>query len=179
MRKKEKQADSPSKKECSKAYCHATYAYRISLVKDKRVRFSSKAVTASGIGAEMIRNTNANAGQSDRENLVVLMLNSKNEIIGTNVVSQGSLNRSIMSMREVFKAAIIANAGSIILGHNHPSEHCFPSEDDRVITKTAKEAGRLLGIPVLDHIIVSQDEKYYSFCDHGLMGQDMQGGIDL
>ncbi len=173
MKNSEKQQSPPFGKEPAKAYRHATYAYRITLVRDKRVSFSSKAITGSGIGAEAIGNTIATVGQSDRENLVVLMLNSKNEIIGTNVVSQGSLNRSIACMREVFKPAITANAGAIILGHNHPTGNCCPSEEDRLVTNMVRDAGELLDIPLLDHIIVGQDGTHYSFHDNGLIGREM------
>lgn len=166
----EKQGNLFSRREYEKAYRSITYAYRISLVRDRRVKFSGKPVTAPGIGAEVIRNTIKSAGQSDRENVVVVMLNSNNEITGTNIVSQGSLNRSIVSMREIFKPAIIANAAAIVIGHNHPSGNCTPSHEDRAITKMTREAGKLLGIQLLDHIIVGQNEQYYSFSDNGLIG---------
>jgi DNA repair protein RadC len=170
MRHVEKQANLFSREKCANPYRHTTYTYRISLVRDRRVKFSSKPVSTPRIGAEVIRNTIKSAGQSDRENLVVIMLSSKNEITGTNIVSQGSLTGSIVSMREIFKPAIIANAAAIVMGHNHPSGNCDPSNDDRVITQKTREAGELLGIRLLDHIIVGQNEQYYSFSDNGLIG---------
>ena len=170
MRRIEEQGKLFPRKERESAYGHTTYTYRISLVRDRRVKFSDKAVSTPRIGAELIRNTIKKAGQSDRENLVVIMLSSKNEITGTNIVSQGSLNGSIVTMREIFKPAIIANSAAILMGHNHPSGNCDPSDDDKVITKKTREAGELLGIRLLDHIIVCQDEPYFSFSDNGLMG---------
>ena len=98
MEKREIQGNPPLDEKHATRYCHTTYAYRISLVKDKEVSFSSKPVSASNTGADAIRDTIANAGQWDRENLIVLMLNAKNEIIGTNVVSQGCLNRCIVTI---------------------------------------------------------------------------------
>ena len=170
MRHIEEHGNLFSREKCANTYRRTTYTYRVSLVRDRRVKFSSKPVSTPGVGAEVIRNTIRNAGQSDRENLVVIMLSSKNEITGTNIVSQGSLTGSIVSMREIFKPAIIANAAAIVMGHNHPSGNCDPSNDDRVITKKTREAGELLGIRLLDHIIVGQNEQYYSFCDNGLIG---------
>ena len=165
-----KQGNLFSTKGHEKTYRSITYAYRVSLVRDRRVRFSSKQITDTRLGAEVIRETISACGQSDRENAVVIMLNAKNEISGTNIVSQGCLDRSIVTMREMFKPAIIANAAAVILGHNHPSGRCDPSEEDRQLTKLAKDAGKLLGIRVLDHIIVSQNgDGYYSFLNNGLM----------
>ena len=90
----------------------------------------------------------------DREHFVVILLNRKNGIIGINTVSVGDLSSSIVHPREVFKPAIVAGAASIILAHNHPSGDPKPSLDDVRVTKRIKEAGDILGIEVLDHIII-------------------------
>ena len=90
---------------------------------------------------------------ADREKFVVLHLNAKNAVISYEVVSIGTLNSSLVHPREVFKAAILSNAGSIILCHNHPSGDTDPSNDDLALTKRLVDAGKLLGIEVLDHVI--------------------------
>ncbi|MFH1674275.1 MAG: JAB domain-containing protein [Pseudomonadota bacterium] len=167
MRRIKREKDLPEQKNAN-TYRQTSYAYRISLVRDKHVRFLSEPVTEPGIGARVIRNTIKKAGQTDRENVVVIMLSSNNEITGTNIVSQGTLNRSFLTMREIFKPAIIANAAAIVMGHNHPSGDCSPSKEDRLITKKTREAGRLLGIELLDHIIVGRNGKYFSFKENGL-----------
>ena len=106
----------------------------------------------------------------DREHFVVLMLDQKNQVLGLHTVSMGSLTASIVHPRETFKAAILANAAAIICGHNHPSGDVQPSSEDRAITHRLAEAGKLLGINVLDHIIIGSAGKYFSFADEGLLG---------
>jgi len=97
-----------------------------------------------------------------QEHFVVLCLNTRNRITKEACVSIGTLNGSLIHPREVFKAAIRESANTIIVVHNHPSGVCKPSTDDERATKTLIEAGRILNIDVLDHIIVG-DGCYYSF----------------
>ena len=92
---------------------------------------------------------------SDREIILSIMLTVKNDLIGVETVSIGSVTASTTTPRDVFKSAILANAVSIILCHNHPSGDLTPSGEDIRITKQLIEAGELLGINVLDHLIVS------------------------
>ncbi len=92
--------------------------------------------------------------KADREHFVAVLLSSRNTVIGIETVSVGSLNASIVHPREVFKPAIVHSASAIALAHNHPSGDVSPSEEDLAITKRLKEAGRLLGIDLLDHVIV-------------------------
>jgi len=101
-------------------------------------------------------------GSEDREHFVILMLDTRNKLIGIHTVSIGTLNASLIHPREVFKVPIISNAASIILGHNHPSGDLEPSKEDLDVTNRLKQAGGLLGIRVLDHVIVS-DCSYRSF----------------
>ncbi|MBL8048937.1 MAG: DNA repair protein RadC [Chthonomonas sp.] len=94
--------------------------------------------------------------EEDREHLIVLMLSAKNDLIGVHTVSIGNLTASIVSPREVFKAAILANACSIILAHNHPSGDPEPSVEDIEVTRVIRLAGELLQIHLIDHIIVGR-----------------------
>jgi DNA repair protein RadC len=106
----------------------------------------------------------------DREHFVVMLLDQKNHIIGMNTVSMGSLTASVVHPRECFKPAILSNAASIVCGHNHPSSDPTPSKEDRALTARLVEAGKLLGISVLDHIIIGDgSDKYFSFADEGLL----------
>jgi DNA repair protein RadC len=102
---------------------------------------------------------------ADRENLGVMCLNTKNEILNSSIVHIGSLNSSVVHPREVFKTAILSNAASIIIFHNHPSRHTEPSKEDSSITIRLKEAGKILGIELLDSIIIGEtiEDGYYSF----------------
>ena len=97
-----------------------------------------------------------------QENFIVLMLNSKNYIIGEHLVSKGILDASIVHPREIFKPAIKNSCSKIILVHNHPSGDSKPSEEDEETTEKLIEAGALLGIKVLDHIIIGTDN-YWSW----------------
>lgn len=100
----------------------------------------------------------------DKENFIVLHLDTRNRIIKDEVVSVGTLNSSIVHPREVFKSAIKEGCNSIILVHNHPSGVSEPSSEDREITDLLTKAGELLGIKVLDHVIVGKNN-WYSFKD--------------
>lgn len=106
-------------------------------------------------------------GDDDREVFFVMCLNTKNEVIAVHRCHVGSLNAAIVHPREVFKAAILNNASSIIVSHQHPSGNPYPSQEDLQVTKRLEEAGKILGIEVLDHVIVSDSDAYYSFKEKG------------
>jgi DNA repair protein RadC len=103
----------------------------------------------------------------DRENFVVVLLNTKNEVIETSTVSVGTLGASLVHPREVFKPAVRASAASVILAHNHPSGKVEPSREDREVTKRLGEAAEILGIEVMDHVIVG--DGYFSMKEHGML----------
>ncbi len=98
----------------------------------------------------------------DKEHFMVLLLDSKNRVIKDEIVSIGTLNSSIIHPREIFKTAIKESANAIILVHNHPSGDPTPSNEDREITEKIFEAGKVLNISVLDHVIVGENE-YWSW----------------
>jgi DNA repair protein RadC len=98
----------------------------------------------------------------DREGFAVLMLNARHEVTDASLVSVGSLNASIVHPREVFKAAILANAASIIVAHNHPSGDPDPSTEDLSITERLAKVGELVGITVLDHVIIGDKGRFHS-----------------
>lgn len=99
---------------------------------------------------------------SNKENFVIMCLNVKNEPTHLSTISIGSINESLVSPSEVYKVALLSNAGRIMVCHNHPSGHVSPSRADKAVTERLYEAGEILGIKLLDHIIVS-DGEYYSF----------------
>lgn len=100
--------------------------------------------------------------KNHQEVVLAIAINVKGEIIGFTTVSTGDLCSSILHPREVFKFAICSNAASIILAHNHTSENPEPSTTDIETTKRVAEAGEILGIPLLDHIIVGNESRYVS-----------------
>jgi DNA repair protein RadC len=103
-----------------------------------------------------------------REYFIALLLDGKNRIIHEEQVSEGSLNQSIVHPREVFNRAVKESAAAVILVHNHPSGDPSPSREDREISRRLKEAGEIIGIRVLDHIIIG-DGTYVSFVEQGLL----------
>ncbi len=100
------------------------------------------------------------------EQFAVILLNRANRVIRSVSISDGGISGTVVDPKKVFKIALEFSASSIILGHNHPSGQVHPSEADIALTRKMKDAGSLLELPILDHIIVG-DEKYYSFADEG------------
>ncbi|NCU32556.1 MAG: DNA repair protein RadC [Candidatus Moranbacteria bacterium] len=100
------------------------------------------------------------------EQFVMILLNHANKVLKTVVISEGGTAGTVVDPKKVFKTAIESNATGIILGHNHPSGSVFPSQQDEKLTKNLAQAGLLLEIRVLDHLIVG-GEKYYSCADEG------------
>ncbi len=148
---------------------YLTYAYRIAMVRDKSIRYDME-ISNAFLGASLICKTIAACGQDDREHLIVVMLNSKNRIMGTNLVSMGSVNSSPVSVREVFKPAIAASASALLIGHNHPSGILAPSQEDILVTRRILTVAKILDMTVHDHLIVDTGTRdYFSFCDKGLL----------
>jgi DNA repair protein RadC len=106
--------------------------------------------------------------QVPREIFVVFVLSASNRVVTYEIVSTGTLNSSLVHPREVFRTAIVGNAASIIIAHNHPSGNPDPSPEDIAITKKVVEAGKIIGIEVRDHIIFA-DDKTTSFAELGLL----------
>ncbi|MEK4701973.1 DNA repair protein RadC [Solibacillus sp. FSL R7-0668] len=107
-------------------------------------------------------------GDEDREIFLVACLSTKNQIQSLHRCHIGSLNASIVTPREVFKTAFLQNAASIIVGHNHPSGNCTPSPEDIEVTQRLKDAGELLGVELLDHLIINEND-FLSLKEKGYM----------
>lgn len=103
-----------------------------------------------------------------KEHFVIFFLDARNQEIKREIISIGSLNANLVHPREVFEPAVRYLAAQIIIAHNHPSGDPEPSEDDLVITKQLVDAGKLLGIELKDHVIVS-NETFFSFTEHKLL----------
>ncbi len=103
-----------------------------------------------------------------KEHFLVVLLNSKNKVLQIEQISEGSLNSSVVHPREVFMPAVLHHAAAILAAHNHPSGDPTPSKEDKDLTKTLAEAGKYMGIPVLDHIIIG-DASYFSFKEHSYL----------
>jgi len=106
--------------------------------------------------------------QETKEYFLTVHLDGKNRAVCIDIVSIGSLNQSIVHPREVYKSALVSSAAAIICVHNHPTGDPTPSSEDIAITRRLKEAGEIIGIKILDHIIIGEDD-YCSFVEKGLM----------
>jgi DNA repair protein RadC len=104
----------------------------------------------------------------DREQFLAVILDGRNQVIGFNLVAVGTLTAALVHPREVFKAAILTNAAAIILVHNHPSGDPEPSAEDKALTGRLKEAGEIIGIRVLDHVVIG-DHGWMSFAEDGFI----------
>jgi len=140
-------------------------AFKICMVKENDVDYPDVKISNPKTVADLVAKY---IGTPDREIFIVMAVNTRNDITGINTVSIGSIDTTISHPREIFKFAILANAASIILAHNHPSGDSTPSCDDIELTKRLQKAGEILGIDVLDHIILGNEGRYLSMKDRGL-----------
>lgn len=149
----------------------STHAKRVNIVSIKMVRegsilYNMRKISspsdAVSLGKQFLEH-------SDREKLIACCLDTKNQPLSISVVSIGSLNASIVHPREVFKVAILSNAASIIIFHNHPSGDPSPSGEDINVTNRLKEAGKLIGVEIIDHIIIGSESSYCSLKEKGIL----------
>jgi len=119
----------------------------------------------------LVKMIRASIKDKAKEHFKLVLLNSRNKVIGISDVSIGTLTANLVHPREVFKEAIIHNAANIILVHNHPSGNPEPSEDDVKITERLINAGKLLDINVLDHVIIGHDS-FISLKDKGVIKEE-------
>ncbi|WP_308415522.1 JAB domain-containing protein [Sporanaerobium hydrogeniformans] len=136
---------------------------QVKMVKEGSVLYSARRIQSTSDADELVRQF---LDELDREAMIVVALNTKSEPTCLQVISIGSLSASIVHPREVFKVAILSNAYSILLAHNHPSGDTTPSQEDIKLTKRIKNASDIMGISLLDHLIIGSDG-YYSFKENG------------
>ena len=105
-------------------------------------------------------------GNGDRERCVAALTDTKHRLLEVVTVSLGSLDRTFMSPREVFRDALLANAAAVVLAHNHPSGDPEPSRDDELVTRRLVRAGELIGVEVLDHLVIG-GERWVSLARRG------------
>jgi DNA repair protein RadC len=137
----------------------------IQLIKEKSTLYQSNVVNSPSDAFVIVNQYLENV---DREHFGILCLDTKNKVTAIHTVSIGSLNSSIVHPRELFKAAILANSNSIVLFHNHPSGDPTPSSEDITVTRRLAEAGTVMGIEVLDHVIVGEG-RHISLKERGVI----------
>lgn len=138
----------------------------LKLVKESSVLYETRTIRSPYDAYKLIKNFLID---SDREKFVVACLDTKSQPVNISVVSIGSVNSAIVHPREVFKVAMLSNASKIICFHNHPSGNLKCSKEDENITNRLKECGEILGIELVDHIIVGDNDTYFSFKENCMM----------
>lgn len=141
--------------------CVAEISKRIAMTSRKSSVMLSDASTIAAYYMERMRH-------ETKENLLLSMFDSNSKLIGDQTISVGTCNASLISPREVFMQALDRQAVYVVLLHNHPSGNPNPSEEDILVTKRIKECGKLLDVPLMDHIIVG-DNCYYSFHENDIL----------
>ena len=137
----------------------------IKMIKESSFLYQTRTISSPKDAYEMIKEQLEGL---DREQFIIACLNTKNEPTNISVVSVGTLNKAIVHPREVFKTAILSNAASIMAFHNHPSGETTPSQQDIQLTHRLYEAGELLGIKLLDHLIIG-DGTFTSLKEKGYL----------
>lgn len=133
------------------------------MVKESSLLYKDRCVRSPEDGYKLLKEF---LGDVDREYFIVVCLDTKNQPTAINICHIGSLNASLVHPREVMKPAILSNAASILVGHNHPSGLPDPSQEDIQVTRRLKEAGNMIGIELLDHIVMG-DDSFVSLKDKG------------
>lgn len=143
---------------------------RLQVVKEEEFPYSCKATINSPADIRDLLTKHMEIHLEAEEVFIMVTVDTKHRVTGIFEVSRGSLSSSLVHPREVFKRALLMNASKIFVAHNHPSGDVTPSQDDIAITKRLKEAGEVLGVSLLDHLIIGDtSEKYYSFAEAELL----------
>ena len=137
---------------------------KLSYQKRKEVTFSK--IRHSKDMEEFIRTVFPVELINHREFSYAIFLDRGNNILGYFMISSGGIAGTVIDVRVVFQAALLSNASSLAIFHNHPSGNLTPSKADKMITEKLVETGKILDIPLLDHLIITEDN-YYSFADNG------------
>ena len=127
--------------------------YGVRVVREPQLPYPKPKIDGPAGAVEILRRQ---LPLEDREVFVAVLMDARNQVLGINTVSIGSLTTSIVHPREVFRPAVGEGAAALILVHNHPSGDPTPSAEDRAVTRQLVDAGRVLGIPVLDHVVVGR-----------------------
>jgi DNA repair protein RadC len=141
--------------------------YGVRLVREKEFKYYDKRITGSRAVCDLLQTIGLH--EKANEEFYSIYLSTKNDVLGVEMISRGTLTASLVHPREVFKGALLANAYALILAHNHPSGNVEPSNADKQVTATLEKAGNILDVKILDHVIIGHKEAYFSFRDHSLI----------
>ncbi len=147
--------------------------FKLQVIKEKEYEYSCISVQKLGCPDDLMQicSKTLELTKEPEEVFGMITLDTKNNITGYFEVSRGTINSSMVHPREVFKRAILQNASAVVFIHNHPSGETEPSHEDIVLTNRLEECGKILGIRLLDHIIIGDEdrENYYSFKEEGML----------
>ena len=141
----------------------------LNMIKDGRCLYGFQRLKNAGLAAEMVKPM---IQRADREMMLVLSLNKKLEPMAVEIAAVGGVSDCYVDVRSIFKHAVLNNAAYVICFHNHLSGYPEPSRDDRLLTRRLTEAGQVLGIPLLDHLVIGE-ESYYSFRENGELDEGL------
>lgn len=139
------------------------------MFKEKAVNYKAINLNAPEKIVNMMNDVFKSNMQSE-EYLYELCFTTKMHLIGVFEVSHGSINQTMICSREIFQKALLCGAAIVVLVHNHPSKDSTPSRDDFIITRHLEDAGKFIGIPIADHIIIGED--YFSFLEKGFIKKE-------
>ena len=142
--------------------------YTVKLVREGGVNYALEEKIVTPVIARDVIEKVLELSSSPVEKFGIITLTTKNGIAGIHVIAVGGLNQAGIEAREVFQQALLNNAASMILFHNHPSGEVQPSKEDIHFTKRLNDAGQIIGIKVLDHIIIGEGGRYASLKEKGL-----------
>ena len=142
--------------------------YTVQLVRENEIQYSGEKITSPKQGMKII-NQIFNMSNQPTEIFVLLALNTKKYPIRCFLVSQGTIDCTIVSPRDVFQRALLVNAHSIIVAHNHPSGDPTPSKEDKNVTQNIRNIGEIMRIELVDHIIFGDEGRYFSFAEQKLI----------
>ena len=141
--------------------------YSVQLVKEECKRYTT--IERKVNSPDKIANVLTTAMNMDKlaqEIFVLLAFDTQKNLIGLFEVSRGTIDQTLVHPAEIFKRALVCNAHSIAIAHNHPSGSTRPSSEDKSLTERIKRCGEMMGVPLIDHVIIG-DGQYYSFLDEG------------
>ena len=158
---------SPSKEPNQASQCDPQTTFHETYIREVRIQYhpTDRAIFAIHSPQDARDFISSVLPDNSREHCVALYLNAAHEVICYSLISTGTADAATVSPRDVFQRALAAGAVALLLSHNHPTGHVSPSAEDRRVTARLKEAGELIGIKLLDHVIVS-DSAFYSFKDN-------------
>lgn len=138
----------------------------IKMCKDRSILYEPRYIRSPVDGVKLAEMFIADC---DREEFIVISLDSKCQPTSINIASRGTTNSALVTPRKVFKPAILSNASLILVAHNHPSGIPDPSKEDISLTERLKEAADIIGIKLMDHLIIGDEDRYYSFKENQLL----------